>query len=171
MAPGRWALTASTPPMAVYLEDYQMSMRRKYKKKATSFITAVQLDLDTEGFVYDKWGGKQICKRGDWLVDNNGDTYTVSQDAFASTYELVSPGVYKKSTPVWAEIAERAGKIQTSEGATAYEPGDYLVYNNEDGKDAYAVSAHKFESMYEPVQENKGRARRRLPSVVDTLRK
>ena len=54
-------------------------VRREYKKKPTAFVTAVQLDLDTEGFTYNKWGGKQVCKRGDWLVDNSGSKYTISQ--------------------------------------------------------------------------------------------
>jgi hypothetical protein len=84
--------------------------RQKYKKKPTAFVTAVQLDLDTEGFRYNKWGGKQVCKRGDWLVDNNGDKYTVSQEAFAKTYQLISPGVYLKTASVWAEVAEMQGK-------------------------------------------------------------
>lgn len=130
-----------------------MGARRKYKKKATSFITAVQLDLDTEGFEYNKWGGKQVCKQGDWLVDNNGDKYTVAQDSFAKTYKFVSPGVYVKSAPVWAEVAEKAGKVKTNEGETAYEAGDYLVSNNEDGTDAYAMSAEKFESMYDLAED------------------
>jgi hypothetical protein len=128
-----------------------MGARRKYKKKRTSFVAAVQLDLDTPGFTYNKWGGKQVCKRGDWLVDNNGDKYTVSQDSFAKTYEFVSTGVYVKSAPVWAEVAAKAGKVKTKEGETAYEAGDYIVFNNEDGTDAYAMSAEKFESMYEPA--------------------
>ena len=93
-----------------------MGVRRKYKKKPTSFITAVQLDLDTEGFTYNKWGGKQVCKKGDWLVNNNGDTYTVAEESFAKTYKFVSPGVYVKSAPVWAEVAEKAGNIKTKEG-------------------------------------------------------
>jgi len=130
-----------------------MAVRRKFKRKPTSFVTAVQLDLDTEGFVYVKWGGKQVCKRGDWLVDNNGDKYTVSQDSFAKTYQRVSPGVYVKSTPVWAEVAEQAGKVKTNEGETAYKAGDYLVYNNEDGTDAYAMSAEKFQALYDLVEE------------------
>ena len=130
-----------------------MPARKKYKKKPTSFVTAVQLDLDTEGFTYNKWGGKQVCKRGDWLVDNDGDKYTVSQETFAKTYERVSPGVYVKSTPVWAEVAEKAGKIKTHEGETAYQAGDYLVYNNQDGTDAYAISAEKFHTLYDPAEE------------------
>ena len=75
--------------------------RRRYKKKPTAFVTAVQLDLDTEGFTYNKWGGKQVCKRGDWLVDNSGGKYTISQETFAKTYQLISPGVYLKTAPVW----------------------------------------------------------------------
>ena len=55
-------------------------VRREYKKKPTAFVTAVQLDLDNEGFTYNKWGGKQVCKRGDWLVDNNGGKYTISRN-------------------------------------------------------------------------------------------
>lgn len=129
-----------------------MATRRKYKKKPTSFITAVQLDLDTEGFAYNKWGGQQLCKRGDWLVDNAGDKYTVSQESFAKTYELVSPGVYTKSAPVWAEVADKPGKVRTNEGETAYEIGDYLVSNNPDGSDAYAIAAAKFLEMYEAAK-------------------
>ena len=123
------------------------------QKKPTSFITAVQLDLDTEGFVYNKWGGQQVCKRGDWLVDNDGDKYTVSQESFAKTYEFISPGVYTKSAPVWAEMANMPGKVKTQEGETAYEIGDYLVSNNPDGSDAYAITAEKFLEMYEAAKE------------------
>ncbi len=129
-----------------------MSHRQAYQKRPNAFITAVQLDLDTEGFVYMKWGGSQVCKRGDWLVNNNGDTYTVSETSFAKTYTYVSPGVYIKSSTVWAEVAQTDGKIKTQEGATAYGAGDYLVYNNQDGTDAYAVSRDTFESMYELAQ-------------------
>jgi hypothetical protein len=125
-----------------------MSERRKYKRRRGSFVVAIQLELDTEGFKYKKWGGEQVAKRGDWLVDNNGDKYTVSRDSFAQTYERVSPGVYVKSAPVWAEVAATAGKVITQEGETAYRPGDYLVYNNPDGSDAYAVEKEKFNSLY-----------------------
>ena len=126
-----------------------MATRQKYKKKSTSFVTAVQLDLDTGGFSYKKWGGLQVCKRGDWLVDNDGDKYTVARDSFAKTYAMISPGVYAKSAPVWAEVAEQAGKVKTQEGETAYQPGDFLVSNNQDGTDAYAIEAEKFKSLYE----------------------
>ena len=121
----------------------------KYAKKKALRVIAVQLDLETGGFTYHKWGSAQTCKAGDWLVNNDGDVYTIDRDTFANTYRAVSPGVYEKVAPVWAEVAETAGKIETKEGVTNYNSGDYLVYNNKNREDGYAVEATKFEEMYE----------------------
>jgi len=126
-----------------------MKIRRRYRKKADRFVIAVRLDLDTDGFTYRKWGAEQRCKHGDWLVDNEGDIYSVDSDVFAKTYRRVSPGVYVKTGPVWAEVATASGSVVTNEGKSFYKAGDYLVYNNEDGTDAYCIGADKFESMYE----------------------
>ena len=128
-----------------------MSSRRQYVKRASQFVVAVQFDLDTPGFTYKKWGDTQTCKRGDWIVNNNGDTYTVDSESFARTYRSNGPGTYVKSAPVWAEVASTAGSVRTKEGATHYDAGDYLVANEETGVDAYAVSRAEFERMYEPV--------------------
>ncbi len=128
-----------------------MATRRQYVKRQTQFVVAVQLDLDTTGFSYQKWGDTQTCKRGDWIVNNNGDTYTVDGESFARTYRLNGPGTYVKSAPVWAAAASTAGSVRTKEGSTDYEAGDYLVSNEESGSDAYAVSKAEFERMYEPV--------------------
>jgi hypothetical protein len=128
-----------------------MATRRQYVKRQTEFVVAVQLDLDTTGFSYQKWGDTQNCKRGDWIVNNNGDTYTVDGESFARTYRLTGPGTYVKSAPVWAEAAPAAGSVRTKEGSTRYEAGDYLVSNEESGSDAYAVSKAEFERMYEPL--------------------
>lgn len=126
---------------------------KRYKKKSDQYITAIQLNLETEGFRYQKWGAKQQCKQGDWIVNNNGEIYTVDKDVFARTYREEGSGRYVKSTPVWAEIAEKPGSIDTKEGQSNYNKGDYLVYNNEDGTDAYCMKSKKFESMYEPDQD------------------
>lgn len=126
-----------------------MANRRRYRKKADCFIIAVQLDLDTEGFMYNKWGSEQQCKKGDWLVNNDGDIYTVDQEVFTKTYRKIKEGIFVKSTPIWAEIATTAGSIETKEGRSAFNKGDYLVCNNQDGSDAYCISATKFSSMYE----------------------
>jgi len=122
---------------------------RRYRKRSTSFVTAVRLDLDTEGLVYRKWGAEQFCKAGDWLVNNEGDTYTVDRDVFERTYREVAPGKFVKVTPIWAEVATEAGSVETLEGRTHYQAGDYVVSELEDGRSVYSISADKFESMYE----------------------
>jgi hypothetical protein len=118
-------------------------------KRENQSVIAVQIALDTDGFTYQKWGGLQTCKPGDWILDNAGDIYTVDRETFARTYRKVDSGRYVKVTPVWAELAVRAGRVQTKEGTTHYRRGDYLVFNDENGGDAYAVEAEKFRAMYE----------------------
>lgn len=113
-------------------------------------MIAVRLDLDLEGFIYQKWGGTQHCKRGDWLVNNQGDVYTVDGETFDRTYRSVSPGIYEKHAPVWAEQTSESGTIKTKEGSTAYEPGDYLVFNDPAGKDGHAIKKESFHALYEP---------------------
>lgn len=128
-----------------------MSERRKYMKRPDQKVHAVRLDLETDGFTYRKWGAEQRCKRGDWLVNNGGDVYTVDGESFARTYRHAGDGAYIKCTPIWAERAAAAGGVKTKEGTTRYEPGDYLVFNQEDGGDAYAIAKERFETMYEPA--------------------
>ena len=46
-------------------------------------------------------------------------------------------------------MVEQPGQIATKEGVTHYKAGAYLVYNDPEGKDGYAVEAEAFEKMYE----------------------
>ncbi|MFN8570813.1 MAG: hypothetical protein U0132_02075 [Gemmatimonadaceae bacterium] len=126
---------------------------KKYVKRAESDVVAVQLALELEGFTYQKWGGSQRCKANDWVVNNNGDVYTVDAEVFAKTYREVSRGVYRKVAPVWAVVADEPGVIPTKEGKTKYEKGWYLVYNDAEAKEGegWAVSPDKFEEMYAPA--------------------
>jgi hypothetical protein len=126
-----------------------MGSRKRYRKRDNQYVVAVQLKLDTNGFTYRKWGAEQRCKPGDWMVDNGGDIYTVDEKVFIDTYEQIDPGRYKKTNPIWAELASEAGVVETKEGQSHYQAGDYLVSNKEDGTDAYCISADKFEAMYE----------------------
>ncbi|KQP15074.1 hypothetical protein ASF43_13625 [Pseudorhodoferax sp. Leaf267] len=128
-------------------------MRQRYRRKPDQAVTAVQLRLDTDGLRYTKWGDTQRASRNDWLVDNGGDVYTVAADSFAATYRELSPGRWLKTAPVWAERADQAGSVATKEGRTHHEAGDWLVSNNEDGSDAYAISAARFAALYEPDQD------------------
>lgn len=128
-----------------------MTERRKYRKRAKQVVHAICLDLDFDGFTYRKWDDTQRCKKGDWLVDNGGDVYTVNAATFAKTYRRTPDGTYEKVAPVWAAPAATAGAEATQEGTTRYKAGDYLVSNNEDGTDSYAIEKAKFEQMYEAV--------------------
>ena len=125
-----------------------MSRRLKYVRRPNQTVVAVQISLDTPGFRYRKWGATQTCRRGDWLVDNDGDVYTVNRDSFARTYRRKAPGRYLKITPVWAEAATEAGSVSTKEGVTHYRAGTYIVFNEKSGGDGYAVPAAKFHKMY-----------------------
>lgn len=130
-----------------------MKPARRYKKKSSALVTAVQLNLDTDGIVYRKWGGEQRCKPGDWLVCSEDDCYSVDRESFAETYSEVSPGRYRKSALVWAQQAERPGRVETREGGTAYKVGDYVVHNKADGSDSYAIERAVFENLYEKFSE------------------
>ena len=129
-------------------------MLQQYEKIPGNPVIAVQinLELDGGGVGYRKWGGDQWAKQGDWIVDNDGEAYTIDAESFARTYSKVGPGQYVKTARVWAEEAQFCGQIQTKEGASAYEAGDMLVYNEADRGDGYCVSADKFREMYRAVE-------------------
>ena len=125
-------------------------MRRRYVRRRDRPVVAIRLSLDTDGLVYRKWGAEQRAKPGDWLVENDGDVYTVDAEVFTRTYQQTGPGTYVKTTPVWAEQADRAGSVTTKEGTTHYQPGDYIVSNTESGDDEYAIRAATFHDLYTP---------------------
>jgi hypothetical protein len=127
-----------------------MGELKKYRRRPGTAVVAVRLDLETDGFSYFKWGASQRCKAGDWIVNNAGDTYTVDADSFAQTYREQSPGQYAKTGHVFAERAAAAGSMTTKEGSSTYQPGDMLVYNDTSRRDGYAMSALKFDELYEP---------------------
>ena len=80
----------------------------------------------------------------------NCQVYTVDQETFAQTYERVSPGRYAKTGLVWAEQAQAPGAVETKEGKTQYETGDYLVFNDKERRDGYSMKPEKFGKLYEP---------------------
>jgi len=122
--------------------------RRKYQRRIETQVTALCLALDTKGFFYEKWGATQHCKAGDWIVERDGQLYTVDAEVFRRTYVNVGPGRYKKVTPVWAEVASERGVVRTKEGSTVVEPGDFIVSNDEAGQDTWAMNAAEFRQLY-----------------------
>lgn len=125
---------------------------KKYRKRPDQYVIAIQLNLETDGMTYSKWGHMQAFDQGDWLIYSDGECYTVREDSFEKTYSLIMPGMYLKTAPVWAYVVDEIDSVRTNQGATDYEPGDYWVSNDEQGQDAYAVSKENFERMYELVE-------------------
>lgn len=119
-----------------------------YRTRGDQTVTAVQLNLEFKQLDFQKWGGPQRALPGDWLVYNNGDTYTVEQSVFAQTYQLISPGQYRKTSTIWAWPADAPGTVATLEGHTAYQAGDYLVCELESSEPSYAIAADVFERQY-----------------------
>jgi len=122
-----------------------------YRQREQRQVTAIRLNLDLEAFTYRKWGGLQTARSGDWLVDRDGELHTVDGDVFAHTYRQIAPATYVKQGIVWAKPAESDGAIRTFEGESHYRQGDYLVWNDPEGRDGYAMRKEIFESLYEPV--------------------
>ena len=130
-----------------------MSELKKYVPKSNATVIAVQIDLDIEGFTYVKWGAEQRCSRGDWLVDNHGDVYTITDDTFTRTYRMERPGLYRKITPVWARVAHAKGTVLSEEGETEYEPGDYVAFHAPGAELGWAVKPAKFRERYDLAPE------------------
>lgn len=131
-----------------------MGRLRQYRRRQGTEVTAIRLQLDTPGLAYRKWGSEQFAKPGDWLVENGDEVYSVDADSFARTYRKTGPGTYVKSAPVWAEVAREAGHMPTAEGLTAYSAGDYLVFNDPDRLDGYAMGPERFFELYEAQDED-----------------
>ncbi len=53
---------------------------KKYSKRKDLTIIAVQLNLETGGINYIKWGSSQHAKKLDWIVDNEGECYTIDNE-------------------------------------------------------------------------------------------
>jgi len=129
------------------------SNSQRYKKRKEQLVSAVQLELDTEGFTFQKWGGTQHCHSGDWIVRSDNDCYTVGAEIFKRTYTEVSPGRFVKHAIIRARQAEKSGTIKTHEGETRYEAGDFLIDNSNDGSDCYAISKERFHELYDRVDQ------------------
>lgn len=124
-----------------------------YKRRKVEPVTAIQLNFETDKdtktlFNYNKWGDKQSCKPGDWLVKSGDEVYTIDKDSFANTYKKEDGDRYYKAVGVYAVKAQEDGVISTKEGKTHYKRGDFIVYNDKGLTDGYAIDGEKFNSLY-----------------------
>ena len=106
---------------------------------------AIQLDI---ALSYEKWGGPQSAKIGDWLLSKAGETYTCEAVVFASTYRPLAcrEGWFYKRAEIDAEVALVSGTIKTIEGESSYEAGDFIITNP--GGDQYCIGQAEFGELY-----------------------
>ena len=118
-------------------------------------VTAIQIKLETNGLVYNKWGGEQIGKQNDWLVESStGSVYTIDDESFKKTYKMESAGRYVKFASIWVTIADHDGKVKTKEGYSEYKKGEYLVANCENGDDPYTPPYDVIQNNYKKLNIN-----------------
>jgi predicted acylesterase/phospholipase RssA len=145
---------ATQPASVASARPNAMEGCRVYRQREGKQVIAIRLNLDLDAFRFRKWGGLQTAKCGDWLIERDGETYTVDGEVFARTYRQVGPATYIKQSNIWAKPAECDGVIKTREGETHYRQGDYLVWNDEAGLDGYAISKAKFETLYQLIGDD-----------------
>lgn len=87
-----------------------MDELKRYRRRKNATVVAVQIDLETDGFTYQKWGDVQVARAGDWLVNNNGSVYTIDSRVFERTYSEISLGLYEKTTLTRRESQSLMGK-------------------------------------------------------------
>jgi hypothetical protein len=126
--------------------------RRAYVRREGTAVTAIRMALDFDTFTYRRWGSLQNGKPGDWLVEREGKVHTVDADTFARTYRQTGPGSYVKVAPVLAAPAASDGAIRTQEGKTNYRQGDYIIWNDGEALDCYAIAKEEFERLYQCVE-------------------
>jgi len=123
----------------------------RFTPNPSNFAIAIKIDLNlTTDLFYHKWGDVQMASSGDYLVLKNGETYTIEESSFESTYSPIpgQPGAYVKTGDVWAIVATEDGQITTKEGLTSFKAGDYIVSNDQLFEDTYAISRKKFDELY-----------------------
>ena len=136
--------------------DFEDTEGWEYRAAGGLPVNAIQLTFDEseKSISYVKWGGEQTAKFGDWLVHNptGGDTYTVDNESFYNTYMAVADtfGLYQKKGAWCKRVPFNAAPftIPTKEGGTQVNPGDWLMANNVDLSDKYAMRHEKWLKLY-----------------------
>jgi hypothetical protein len=112
--------------------------------RSTAKVRATRLERDREWVT--PAGSTLKGSAGDWLLNDGTTQWTVSAEAFANTYEEVSPGTWHKTGTVWAQRLSSCADVETPEGIARAEVGDWLVGSPEAG--AWPVSNDIFQHRY-----------------------
>lgn len=128
-------------------QDHSPHPVHEYKPKYIE-VTGIQLRMP---ITYELWGDTQKAKAGDWLVEKGTDTYTIEEQEFSGSYSPVSGTIarYYKSEHIEAVEARVGGWVDTLEGRSCFEAGDFIACSPT-GK-TWCLKAKKLFDYYELV--------------------
>lgn len=119
---------------------------RQYRRVGE--VTARRLDADLSWST--KHGDLLQGRAGDWVVESaDGGQRTVRDDEFASLYEAVGGGRWRRTGTVTAHQVRQQVIVSTLEGPAQAEPGDWIV-TSPDGS-SWPVPDEVFRRSYEAV--------------------
>ncbi|MGQ7787939.1 PGDYG domain-containing protein [Nesterenkonia sp. K-15-9-6] len=96
-------------------------------------------------------GAVMEAKPGDWIVDDDGQQWSVDAEVFAETYEAVSEGRYRKTGEVRARQIAQPTSLETLEGSDQLDAGDWVVQNA--SGECWGVSDARFRRRYQVLHD------------------
>lgn len=91
-------------------------------------------------------GATMQADPGDWMVEENGESWSVRDDIFRSSYRHLSGSQWQRSGTILARPAQPGETIDTPEGPTTAADGDWVVRGNHG--DHWPVPADVFARHY-----------------------
>jgi hypothetical protein len=91
-------------------------------------------------------GDGMRSRSGDWLVESEADSWSISAATFARSYEPVGDGIYRRSGNVLATRLEDAFTVRSPEGGSSGVAGDWLISNDEGH--VWIVPGERFSRTY-----------------------
>jgi hypothetical protein len=91
------------------------------------------------------------AEAGDWQVEKDGETWSVRDDNFRSSYDHVEGNQWRRRGEVLARPAQPGETIETLEGPTTAADGDWVI-RGADGEE-WPVPAREFAERYVELEE------------------
>lgn len=98
-------------------------------------------------------GARLQAQPGDWELTDDGNSWTITADAFARSYQARSDGRYAKKEIVQAVRLAEPVEVSTAEGPSTGRPGDWLVRDPVGA--VWPVPDHTFRRRYRPADRSR----------------
>ena len=91
-------------------------------------------------------GNNLVGEKGDYLIESDGNRWTVQPEIFEKTYSENSDGTFTKTAQVIAVKVNAALTINTLEGESVVHEGDYLLCG--ESADVWSIDSTNFVKKY-----------------------